>query len=83
VLDVLPQLVGNRGIEGLKLAIADPDRYAIEPKVDGVRGLDGVPPGRHDRDAQPELVQQAHAESPVDAAIVLSRGILAGWRAHG
>ncbi len=39
MLDVLPLLVGNRGIAGLKLAIADPDRYAIEPKVDGVRGL--------------------------------------------
>jgi hypothetical protein len=39
VLDVLPQLVGNRGLAGLKLAIAEPDRFAIEPKVDGVRGL--------------------------------------------
>lgn len=39
VLDVLPQLVGNRGVAGLKMAIADPDRYAIEPKVDGDRGL--------------------------------------------
>jgi ATP-dependent DNA ligase len=39
VLEVLPQLVGNRGLAGLKLAIADPHRFAIEPKVDGVRGL--------------------------------------------
>jgi bifunctional non-homologous end joining protein LigD len=39
VLEALPQLVGNRGLAGLKLAIADPDRFAIEPKVDGVRGL--------------------------------------------
>jgi hypothetical protein len=39
VLEVLPQLVGNRGLAGLKLAIAEPDRFAIEPKVDGVRGL--------------------------------------------
>jgi hypothetical protein len=39
LLEVLPQLVGNRGVVGLKLAIADPSRYAIEPKVDGVRGL--------------------------------------------
>jgi bifunctional non-homologous end joining protein LigD len=39
VLEVLPQLVGNRGVAGLKLAIAEPDRFAIEPKVDGVRGL--------------------------------------------
>jgi hypothetical protein len=39
VLDVIPQLVGNRDLAGLKLAIAEPDRFAIEPKVDGVRGL--------------------------------------------
>src|SRR5712691_1662248 len=39
MLNVLPQLVGNRGLAGLQLAIADPHRYAIEPKVDGVRGL--------------------------------------------
>jgi hypothetical protein len=39
MLDVLPQLVGNRGLAGLKLAVAEPDRLAIEPKVDGVRGL--------------------------------------------
>jgi bifunctional non-homologous end joining protein LigD len=39
VLEVLPQLLGNRGVIGLNLAIAHPDRYAIEPKVDGVRGL--------------------------------------------
>jgi hypothetical protein len=45
VLDVLPQLVGNRGLAGLKLAIAEPDRYAIEPKVDGVRGLLAFLPG--------------------------------------
>jgi ATP-dependent DNA ligase len=46
VLDVLPQLVGNRGLGGLKVAIADPDRYAIEPKVDGVRGLLAFLPDR-------------------------------------
>jgi ATP-dependent DNA ligase len=39
VFDVLPQLVGNRGIASLKLAVTDPMRCAIEPKVDGVRGL--------------------------------------------
>jgi len=39
MLDVLPQLVGSSGLAGLKRAIADPERYAIEPKVDGVRGL--------------------------------------------
>jgi Tol biopolymer transport system component len=31
VLEVVPQLVGNRGLAGLKLAIAEPDRFAIEP----------------------------------------------------
>ena len=37
--DLLPQLVGNRGERALLAAIAEPERYAIEPKVDGVRGL--------------------------------------------
>jgi bifunctional non-homologous end joining protein LigD len=36
---VLPQLVGNSGFRALATAIDDPTRYAIEPKVDGVRGL--------------------------------------------
>ena len=36
---VLPQLVANNGSLVLRAAIADPDRYACEPKVDGVRGL--------------------------------------------
>jgi hypothetical protein len=36
---VTPQLLGNAGLRPLRLAIADPDRYAIEGKVDGVRGL--------------------------------------------
>jgi ATP-dependent DNA ligase len=39
VLEVLPQLVGNRGLAGLQLAIAEPGKWALEPKVDGVRGL--------------------------------------------
>jgi ATP-dependent DNA ligase len=36
---VLPQLVASNGLQALRAAIADPDRYACEPKVDGVRGL--------------------------------------------
>src|SRR5215212_8572307 len=32
-------LVANNGVAALRAAIADPDRYACEPKVDGVRGL--------------------------------------------
>jgi ATP-dependent DNA ligase len=36
---VLPQLVANDGLTALRAAIADPDRFAIEPKVDGVRLL--------------------------------------------
>ena len=36
---VLPQLVANDGARALRRAIADPDRFACEPKVDGVRGL--------------------------------------------
>ena len=38
-LAIAPQLVGNNGLETLRAAIAAPERYAIEPKVDGVRGL--------------------------------------------
>ena len=37
--DLLPQLVGNNGLRTLEAAIAEPERFAIEPKVDGVRGL--------------------------------------------
>ena len=36
---VTPQLLANDGVRALRLAIADPDRYAIEGKIDGVRGL--------------------------------------------
>jgi hypothetical protein len=46
VLDVLPQLVGNRGLADLKLAIAEPRKWVLEPKVDGVRGLLAFLPDR-------------------------------------
>jgi ATP-dependent DNA ligase len=36
---VIPQLVANNGVRALQAAIAEPERYACEPKVDGVRGL--------------------------------------------
>ena len=36
---VLAQLVANNASLVLRAAIADPDRYVCEPKVDGVRGL--------------------------------------------
>src|SRR5215207_8247600 len=36
---VRPMLVANNGKAALRAAIADPERYACEPKVDGVRGL--------------------------------------------
>jgi ATP-dependent DNA ligase len=36
---VVPQLVANDGAKALRQAIADPERFACEPKVDGVRGL--------------------------------------------
>jgi hypothetical protein len=39
MLDVLPQLVANDGLRAMRAAIADPCRYVIEPKIDGVRGL--------------------------------------------
>jgi len=37
--DLVPQLVSNDGVRAMQRAIADPSAYAIEPKVDGVRGL--------------------------------------------
>src|SRR4051812_11831304 len=49
---VLPQLVANDGPRALRAAIADPERFACEPKVDGVRGLlvfDGDDLGMHNR----------------------------------
>jgi ATP-dependent DNA ligase len=36
---VTPQLVANNGVRALRAAITEPDRFACEPKVDGVRGL--------------------------------------------
>jgi bifunctional non-homologous end joining protein LigD len=36
---VTPQLVANNGMAALRAAITDPERFAVEPKVDGVRGL--------------------------------------------
>jgi len=36
---VTPQLVGNNGLRALRAAISEPERFACEPKVDGVRGL--------------------------------------------
>ncbi len=36
---VTPQLLANTGLRALRLAIADPERCAVEGKVDGVRGL--------------------------------------------
>src|SRR5207244_6665845 len=36
---VLPHLVANDGIRALQAAIFDPDAWAVEPKVDGVRLL--------------------------------------------
>ena len=39
LLAVTPQLVGNTGLRALRAPIAEPERFACEPKVDGVRGL--------------------------------------------
>jgi ATP-dependent DNA ligase len=36
---VIPQLLASDGARAFRAAIADPDRFACEPKVDGVRGL--------------------------------------------
>ena len=43
---VTPQLVANNGLAAMRAAIADPDRYVVEPKVDGVRGLVTFTPDR-------------------------------------
>jgi ATP-dependent DNA ligase len=43
---VVPQLVAGNGPAALRAAIADPERYIVEPKVDGVRGLVTFAPGR-------------------------------------
>src|SRR4029450_12907576 len=43
---VVPQLVANDGARALRQAIADPERFACEPKVDGVRVLVIYQPGR-------------------------------------
>lgn len=42
---MLPQLVANDGARALRQAIAEPERFASEPKVDGVRGLVVYQPG--------------------------------------
>lgn len=39
VPELAPQLVGNDGLRAMKAAIAQPDAWVLEPKVDGVRGL--------------------------------------------
>jgi hypothetical protein len=39
VPDLVPQLVANDGIRAMQAAIAEPDAWVLEPKVDGVRGL--------------------------------------------
>lgn len=45
VPSVTPQLVGNTGLRALRAAIAEPERFACEPKVDGVRRLVVYGPG--------------------------------------
>jgi bifunctional non-homologous end joining protein LigD len=45
VPDVLPQLVGNTGTRGLARVIQDPERWVLEPKIDGVRALVVYLPG--------------------------------------
>ena len=46
VSPVIPQLVANDGTRALRQAIANPERFACEPKVDGVRGVVIYQPGR-------------------------------------
>jgi ATP-dependent DNA ligase len=51
---VIPQLVGNTGLRALRAAIAEPERFACEPKVDGVRGLVYGPDGLETRNRRGE-----------------------------
>jgi hypothetical protein len=47
MVEVVSQLVGNRGVQALRDAIREPDRYILEPKVDGCRALVSfLPDGR-------------------------------------
>lgn len=50
---VTPQLLANGGIRALRLAIGNPERYAVEGKDDGVRVLvtldEGGRLGTHNR----------------------------------
>lgn len=55
-LVVTPHLVGNTGLRALRAAIAEPDRYACEPKVDGVRAA-----------GKPELIALARDKEKSDA----------------
>ena len=56
---IVPQLVANDGTRALRQAIAEPDRFAYEPKVDGVRGLVVY---------QPERVVRREAKSATGSA---------------
>jgi ATP-dependent DNA ligase len=68
MLDVLPQLVGNRGLAGLKLAIVEPNRFAIEPNLAGV---DGRPLPWQARRERLELLAQAF-EPPYELSPVVA-----------
>lgn len=47
----MPQLIANNGLTALRAAIADPERYVVEPKVDGVGGLKVKDPAWTEREA--------------------------------
>ncbi len=77
---VVPQLVGNTGLRALRAAIAEPEPFACEPKVDGARGLVVYRPGGEERSsigflgfsrpASGSLLQQIHIYGIADGRII-------------
>ena len=65
---VTPQLLSNGGLRPLYAAIVEPQRYAIEPKVDGVPGLVAFLPGGllETRTRRGERRQWLHRHPPAE-----------------
>src|SRR5207247_2565343 len=68
-LAVIPQLVANDGLRTLRAAIGEPERWAIDPKVDGVRGLVIFVDGRIETRNRRGKVRQWLRPSPLEPAL--------------
>ena len=68
-LDVLPQLVANDGLRTLRAAIVEPERFAMEPKVDGVRGRVIFADGRIETRNRRGEVRQWLRPCPLETAL--------------